>query len=56
MSLFTWHKYEISHVKQGYGYTGLIKEFIVNGDFDLNVGDFTATKERSSFVDFSCQS
>ena len=45
--------FEAYHTKSGYGYTPTIKQGLIDSDFDIVVGDFTATSERSEFVEMS---
>ena len=45
--------FEAYHTKSGYGYTPTIKQGLIDSDFDIVVGDFTATSERSEFVQMS---
>ena len=45
--------YEITHVRRGYGFTRVLRDFVAAGGYDFAAGDWTATASRSAFIDTS---
>eukprot|EP00041_Stephanoeca_diplocostata_P039499 m.1633213 g.1633213 ORF g.1633213 m.1633213 type:complete len:948 (-) comp25406_c0_seq26:7750-10593(-) len=45
--------FTINHIDASYGYTSVLNDFVLNGDYDMAVGDFTATASRAGIASLS---